>query len=103
MSIYDYDLLTVGGGLGGAALATVMAKARARVLVLERELRFRDRVRGEFLQPWGVAEAQQLDIADLLRQCGHDVPSVEMGLGRPRDLPSTTPQGVPGIGLNHPE
>lgn len=103
MSIFAYDLLTVGGGLGGAALATVMAKAGARVLVLEREPKFRDRVRGEFLQPWGVAEAQQLGLADLLRQCGHNVPSIEMGLGRPRHLPSTTPQGVPGIGVNHPE
>jgi 2-polyprenyl-6-methoxyphenol hydroxylase-like FAD-dependent oxidoreductase len=103
MSTFDYDILTVGGGLGGAALATVMARAGARVLVLEREPKFRDRVRGEFLQPWGVAEAQQLAIADLLRQCGHNVPSIEMGLGRPRDLPSTTPQGVPAIGVNHPE
>jgi 2-polyprenyl-6-methoxyphenol hydroxylase-like FAD-dependent oxidoreductase len=103
MSTSSYDLLTIGGGLGGAALATVMAKAGARVLVLEREPKFRDRVRGEFLAPWGVGEAQQLGIVDLLRECGHNVPSVEMGLGSPRDLPSTTPQGVPAIGFSHPE
>ncbi len=103
MSTSGYDLLTIGGGLGGAALALVMARAGARVLVLEREPTFRDRVRGEFLPPWGVAEAEQLAISDLLRQCGHTVPSVEMGLGRPRDLPSTTPQGLPAIGFSHPE
>ena len=103
MSTSGYDLLTIGGGLGGAALALVMAKAGARVLVLEREPKFRDRVRGEFLPPWGVAEAQQLAISDLFRQCGHNVPSVEMGLGRPRDLPSTTPQRMPAIGFSHPE
>ena len=42
-----YDILTVGGGLGGATLAKVMAEHGARVLVLEREKQFKDRVRGE--------------------------------------------------------
>jgi 2-polyprenyl-6-methoxyphenol hydroxylase-like FAD-dependent oxidoreductase len=103
MSAYDYDLLIVGGGLGGAALAKVMADAGARVLVLERERQFKDRVRGEFLAPWGVAEAQQLAIADLLRGCGCDAPLAEMGMGQPRDLPSTTPQSLPAMGFSHPE
>src|SRR5215469_16479442 len=49
----DYDVITVGGGLGGAALAKVMAEQGARVLVLEREHQFKDRIRGEFLAPWG--------------------------------------------------
>ena len=103
MSTSHYDVVTVGGGLGGAALAMAMAKAGARVLILERETKFKDRVRGEFLAPWGVAEAQQLGVADLFRQSGHNVPFMEMGLGRPRDLPSTTPQGVPAMGVSHPE
>ena len=85
------------------ALGMAMAKAGARVLILEREAKFKDRVRGEFLAPWGVAEAQQLGVADLFRKSGHNVPFIEMGLGRPRDLPSTTPQGVPAIGVSHPE
>ena len=50
-----YDLIVIGGGLAGAALARAMAAGGARVLVLERELRFRDRVRGEGMHPWGVA------------------------------------------------
>ena len=54
----SYDIITVGGGLGGAALAKAMADRGYRVLVLERETRFKDRVRGEWLAPWGVAEAQ---------------------------------------------
>jgi 2-polyprenyl-6-methoxyphenol hydroxylase-like FAD-dependent oxidoreductase len=102
MAGYDYDLVTVGGGLGGAALGTVMAGAGARVLILEQDLKFRDRVRGEFLAPWGAAEARQLGIADVLQGCGCNVPAVEMGLGR-RDLPGTTPQGLPAIGFSHPE
>jgi menaquinone-9 beta-reductase len=57
MPAYDYDLIIAGGGLGGAALAKVMAGAGAKVLVLERELKFKDRVRGEFIPPWGIVEA----------------------------------------------
>jgi flavin-dependent dehydrogenase len=48
----DYDVITVGGGLGGAALAKVPAEKGLRVLVTEREKTFKDRIRGEFLAPW---------------------------------------------------
>ena len=63
MSRTDYDIVVLGGGLGGAAFAAVMAKAGARVLVVERETRFQDRVRGEFMEPWGVAETRGLRIS----------------------------------------
>jgi flavin-dependent dehydrogenase len=53
MPAHDYDVIVAGGGLGGSALAKVMAGSGARVLVLEQEARFNDRVRGEFLPPWG--------------------------------------------------
>jgi len=33
----DYDVIAVGGGLGGAALAKVLAENGKRVLVVERE------------------------------------------------------------------
>jgi flavin-dependent dehydrogenase len=42
-----YDIVTIGGGLAGASLAKVMAERGVRVLVLERDTRFKDRVRGE--------------------------------------------------------
>ena len=58
----SYDLICVGGGLGGAALGRAMAETGARVLVLERETRFRDRVRGEYLESWGVVEARALGL-----------------------------------------
>jgi 2-polyprenyl-6-methoxyphenol hydroxylase-like FAD-dependent oxidoreductase len=103
MAAHDWDLIVVGGGLGGAALARGMAKAGARVLVLEQETKFRDRVRGEFLPPWGVAEARRLDIGDLLESCGCCVKSVQTGMGSPCDLAATTPQGLPGLGFSHPE
>jgi len=41
------DVVIVGGGLAGSALALSLVSHGVRVLVLERELVFRDRVRGE--------------------------------------------------------
>jgi choline dehydrogenase-like flavoprotein len=71
MSQPEYDIVTVGGGLGGSALAMAMAQQGARVLVLEQEKRFRDRVRGEGILPWGVEEMRRLGIYDRLRdRCG---------------------------------
>ncbi len=73
------------------------------MLVLERETKFRDRVRSEGLVPWGVAEARELGIADLLlNSCALQVPWMEMGLG-PRNLTETTPQKEPFFTYYHPE
>ena len=102
MSETHYDIVTVGGGLGGSSLAKVMSEHGQRVLVLERET-IRDRVRGEFMTPWGVAEASSLGIYELIRDnCGIDAQVSHLGFG-PRDLPSTTPQQLPGLGFCHPE
>ena len=102
-----YDLITVGGGLGGSALAKVMAERDARVLVLERERQFRDRVRGEVMVSWGVAEARALGIYQLLLDtCGRELRWFALSLGpepgAPRDLLATTPQGAPSFAFSHP-
>jgi menaquinone-9 beta-reductase len=57
-----YDIVTVGGGLGASAFAASMARQGVQVLVLEKELQFRDRVRGEYLATWGVIDAKELDL-----------------------------------------
>jgi flavin-dependent dehydrogenase len=64
----DYDLVIVGGGLAGSALAKNMAEHGARVLVCEREQQFRDRIRGEGMHPWGVTGARALGLYDTLRR-----------------------------------
>ena len=66
----DYDLIIVGGGIGGSALACVMAKAGWNILVLEKQAEYEDRVRGEWIAPWGVAEVQRLGLYDLLMAAG---------------------------------
>lgn len=102
-----YDIVTIGGGVGGAALAGAMAARGARVLVLERETRFKDRVRGEGIVPWGTAEAQALGIYELLREaCGRELRwwytyAGGMLLDR-RDFLETTPQRLPCLAFYHP-
>jgi 2-polyprenyl-6-methoxyphenol hydroxylase-like FAD-dependent oxidoreductase len=72
--VAEYDVITIGGGLAGAALAKVLAERGVRVLVIEREIAFKDRVRGEQMHPWGVAEARKLGLYELLLEtCGSEV------------------------------
>jgi len=102
-----YDIVTVGGGLGGAVAAKVMAEAGARVLVLERSGEFRDRVRGEVLVPWGAAEAQALGVFDLLHDgCGHDLrfwaTDVDGVPALKRDIAETSQQRLPVVTYYHP-
>src|SRR4030095_12490265 len=66
----DWDVVVAGAGLGGTALATVLARAGLSVLVLEKETEYRDRVRGEWMAPWGVVEAKRLELYDTLRAAG---------------------------------
>jgi hypothetical protein len=40
-----------------------VAEKDARVVVIERDEGFRDRVRGEMMTPWSAAEAETLGIA----------------------------------------
>jgi flavin-dependent dehydrogenase len=100
----EYDVITVGGELGGAALARVPAEKDLRVLVTERERQFKDRIRGEFMAPSGVAEAQQLGLYEfLLETCAPEQPfHLVAGLGPVRDFRITIPQKLPAFTFYHP-
>jgi 2-polyprenyl-6-methoxyphenol hydroxylase-like FAD-dependent oxidoreductase len=69
-AVKAYDLIVVGGGVGGSALAAVMARAGSSVLLLEPSLAFEDHVRGEWIAPWGVAETRRLGLYDVLVEAG---------------------------------
>jgi 2-polyprenyl-6-methoxyphenol hydroxylase-like FAD-dependent oxidoreductase len=66
----SYDLIVIGGGIGGSALAAVMARAGKSVLLLEQSTKYEDRVRGEWIAPWGVTETRRLGLYDLLVGAG---------------------------------
>lgn len=64
------DVVIVGGGIAGGIVATALARSGFEVVVLERETVYPDRVRGEYVPPWGVAEFKQLGLLNLLQEAG---------------------------------
>ena len=107
MAAVSYDIVIIGGGVGGSALAKAMAEAGYQVLVLERETEFRDRVRGEAIMPWGVVEAEALGIRDAIASSGgHELPwwNTYQGSNRAghRDLVATTRAKAPVLACYHP-
>jgi 2-polyprenyl-6-methoxyphenol hydroxylase-like FAD-dependent oxidoreductase len=104
----NVDVIAVGGGLAGSTLATVLSRHGRRVLVLERETTFKDRVRGENMLPWGVATARRLGVLDdLIGAGGHLVPFFNFyAMGTQTDhrpLPQTTPTREGCLNMYHPD
>lgn len=107
------DVIIVGGGIAGGALATLLARAGLDVLVLERQLQYRDRVRGEFMAVWGVADAARNGLLEsLLGAEGssvitHKVPFDEVhrpheARARAVDLTGASADAPGALGLSHP-
>ena len=68
------DVVIVGGGIGGGALAKNLAEAGVAVLVLERTLEYADVVRGEWIAPWGIPETKAVGVYPIyLANGGHHV------------------------------
>ncbi|MGD8863742.1 MAG: NAD(P)/FAD-dependent oxidoreductase [Myxococcales bacterium] len=104
----DYDLVIAGGSVAGAALGFAAKRAGARVLIAEAELGFRDRVRGEALHSWGIAEAARLGLIEVLEAAPAQAALywdtyVGGTLVEHRNLAQTTPARLPGYNLHHPE
>jgi 2-polyprenyl-6-methoxyphenol hydroxylase-like FAD-dependent oxidoreductase len=110
----DSDVVIIGGGVGGCALAARLATAGLGVTVLERELAYRDQIRGEAMAPWGFLEAVELGLDDVIlgtegasvmtRMVPYDeMLEVEQARRIASDLSTAVP-GSPGvIGVGHPE
>ncbi len=64
------DVVVVGGGIGGSALAFALADAGIDTVVLERQKTHTDRVRGEVVNCWGVREARELGVLGILEDAG---------------------------------
>jgi menaquinone-9 beta-reductase len=103
----NYDIAVIGGGIAGAALAHSMSKAGAQVVVFEAETQFKDRVRGEVVVPWGVAEAQALGLEVALQQAdARKLRWLNQYIGpqqiERRDFPATTLTKTPLVTFYHP-
>lgn len=63
---HEADVVVVGAGIFGTAVAITLARQNRSVILLERSLKEPDRIVGELLQPGGVEALDQLGLRDCL-------------------------------------
>jgi len=71
---HEADVVIVGAGILGCAIAVALSNQGRSVILLERSLREPDRIVGELLQPGGVAALEKLG----LRDCLEDIDAVKV-------------------------
>ncbi len=62
----DVDVVVVGGGVAGSAAAARLAASGVGVLVLEREAKYEDRIRGEGFGAFGFEQVTELGLAEVV-------------------------------------
>lgn len=108
-----YDVVVVGAGIAGGALATMLARAGKQVLLLERTEAYKDVVRGEWIAPWGLIDAQKAGLSEVLASVStHNITyHVEYGDGidpaqadAERGKIAELMPGLPGpLAIGHPQ
>ncbi|WP_242882340.1 FAD-dependent oxidoreductase [Actinomadura litoris] len=107
------DVVVVGGGIAGSALAAVLARDGHGVLLLERQVVYRDKVRGEVINCWGVLELIRLGLEQAVLGAGgtyvnrfvgfDEVVDPDVALGNALKLDEMLP-GIRGVlDVGHPE
>lgn len=67
--VTDPEVIIVGSGVLGSALAAVLSRDGRKVTVIERDLKEPDRIVGELLQPGGYRVLQELGLGGRLIWC----------------------------------
>ena len=93
------DILVIGGGPAGSAVATRLADAGHDVTVVEKRSEGRHKSCGDLLSPRAVAELGRLDV-EPMSFGGHGIQGVRMVYGRQRaDAPWPDHGDVPDYGV----
>src|SRR5262249_20581673 len=113
MTRRDCDVVIVGGGIGGSALAKALADDGRDVVVLEASAEDEGRGRGEGMQPRGDAEGPALGVEQVLLDAGGKVQAewIHYDADIPSEICEANPIPVgmmaPGVdgsmNLRHPE
>ncbi len=113
MKAQPIDVVVVGGGIAGASLAAVLATDGYEVLLLERQTVYRDKVRGEVINCWGVVELFELGLEKAILDAGgtwvnrfvgfDEVVEPDVAIAGALKLDEMLP-GIPGVlDVGHPE
>ena len=70
---HEADVIVVGAGILGSALAITLARQGRSVILLEKSLKEPDRIVGELLQPGGVAALEKLGLRGMRGLCARSV------------------------------
>lgn len=93
------EVVTVGGGIAGSGLATVLSRGGLRGLVLEATEEFPDRTKGEWIAPWEVLDARRVGLeGDIRKARGHTI-SRHISDGDTRTLELGDPARTPSVEL----
>lgn len=103
------EVVVVGGGIAGSSLAYALVREGLDVTVLEATEQYEDRVRGEQMHAWGVKEARDLGVEQILLDAGAHVSRLWKqyieGAPEPGEVPvSMMVPGVEGtLNMRHPD
>ena len=95
----DPDVLIVGAGPAGAVAAALLARAGARVRIVDRAVFPRDKLCGDTVNPGTVAILKRLHLADGLDGCGLPVEGMRVSGDNGVLVEGRYPDGVTGRAL----
>uniref|UniRef100_A0A8D0W8A3 Squalene monooxygenase n=1 Tax=Sus scrofa TaxID=9823 RepID=A0A8D0W8A3_PIG len=100
----DPEIIIVGSGVLGSALAAVLSRDGRKVTVIERDLKEPDRILGEYLQPGGChvlkdlgLEGNKIEGEDICAVCSH------LTCPRTQNCAFDTVDEIPLTHYNHPK
>jgi squalene monooxygenase len=97
----EFDVVVVGAGILGSAMATALGKQGKKVCLVERDWNEPDRIVGELLQPGGINALRELGLIDALKGMdGIDVHGYAV-FTKDEHVLLTYPEKQKGIAFHH--